>query len=531
MSIRLKLLLSFLGLSLIGALIGVVGIVSLNSMKAADDDSYKYGTRGLLVVMQIFQGMDQVKVGMRDEALSNDDLGNRIANEAYQKGLETFNKGVAAYEASIIGPDQRSLFNLLKEAANEYFPLATQDMTLGLQDKNEEAAALIRTPAFVKARADMNVAIQKLTDYEATYVARLHDANTALGEFSDVLMAIIIALGVAVSIILGLLVTNSINRPVRRVNEELRIASTSLESASSQVSASSQQLSSSSSELASSIEEMTSSLEELQSIIEANTKSVNQGELLMQETVTEVNRVSDKMQDLKVALGDISKNSKRISKIIKVIDDIAFQTNILALNAAVEAARAGDAGKGFAVVADQVKALAQKSADAAKETADLIEQALAASDNGETLGNASIDIQLVAAEKAGKVAVILDEVNRASKEQLKGANQITQAVTQVNSVVQNTASSSEENAAAGEELQAQAESLAGNVTSLDRIINGRPKGAAAGAERAPNRSAPPPPSRSKAGLALPRNPGPKAVSGIEVTKPEDIIPLKDFKDF
>jgi len=326
------------------------------------------------------------------------------------------------------------------------------------------------------------------------------------------------------------LVTGSITKPVRRVNEELREASTALESASGQVSSSSQQLSSSSSELASSIEEMTSSLEELQSIIEANTKSVNQGELLMQETVTEAKKVTDKMVELKAALGDISKNSKRISKIIKVIDDIAFQTNILALNAAVEAARAGDAGKGFAVVADQVKALAQKSADAAKETADLIEEALSASEKGEDLGNASIEIQMVAAEKAGKVAVLLDEVNRASKEQLKGANQITQAVTQVNSVVQNTASSSEENAAAGEELLAQSESLAENVVRLDKIINGK-NNRTASPSKAPTRPASPQATRTKAGLALPRAEGTRAVTGIEVTKPEDIIPLKDFKDF
>ena len=529
MSIRLKLILSFLGVSLIGAVIGLVGIFSLSSIKAADEQSYQNGTNGIVITMQIFQGFDAIKVAIRDEALSNDDVGNRQADEAYHKGVDQFNKALVAYEATVSDAEDRANYSAVKTAAAAYLPLTAQQMDLGLQNKNAEATALTRTPQATKIRADVVNAVQKMIDYNVAYVAKYYKANSQLADLANVVMLVILILGVVVSVILGLLVTNSITKPVRRVNEELREASNALESASGQVSSSSQQLSSSSSELASSIEEMTSSLEELQSIIEANTKSVNQGELLMQETVVEAKKVTEKMVELKGALGDISKNSKRISKIIKVIDDIAFQTNILALNAAVEAARAGDAGKGFAVVADQVKALAQKSADAAKETADLIEEALAASENGESLGNASIQIQMGAAEKAGKVAVILDEVNRASKEQLKGANQITQAVTQVNSVVQNTASSSEENAAAGEELLGQAESLAENVSQLDRIINGKQRGKSAVPEKAPSRH--PTTARGRAGLALPRAEGPKTVSGIEVTKPEDIIPLKDFKDF
>jgi methyl-accepting chemotaxis protein len=181
------------------------------------------------------------------------------------------------------------------------------------------------------------------------------------------------------------------------------------------------------------------------------------------------------MSELKVALTEISGNSKKIAKIIKVIDDIAFQTNILALNAAVEAARAGDAGKGFAVVAEQVKSLAQKSADAAKETADLIERAIDSVSQGESLGQVALDAQLMVTEKAGKVSVLLDEVSRASREQLKGANQITQGVNQINSVVQATAASAEENAAAGEELLSQAEGLRGSVSGLNVLVLGSAK--------------------------------------------------------
>lgn len=277
----------------------------------------------------------------------------------------------------------------------------------------------------------------------------------------------------ALLIFIVFLIARGISRPILAVNGELASASEALESAALQVSSSSQELSSGSSQLASSIEEMTSSLEEMQSTIEANSKNVNQSEMLMRDTSSETADVTRRMNELKVSLDGISANSKKIAKIIKVIDDIAFQTNILALNAAVEAARAGDAGKGFAVVAEQVKGLAQKSAEAARETADLIERAIDSVSEGESLGQAALEAQLGVADKAGKVGILLDEVNRASKEQLKGATQITQGLAQINSVVQATAASSEQTAATGEELLSQAEVLKRNVDRLGEVIKGR----------------------------------------------------------
>jgi len=194
----------------------------------------------------------------------------------------------------------------------------------------------------------MMSALQAHLDYIKLYYGKtLVERAGSSSSFLNALMIAIAAAGVAAALLLGLVLSRSISRPVARVTRELREAAKSLESASLQVSSSSQELSSGSSELASSLEEMTSSLEELQSIIEGNTRSVGQGELLMRETADESHKVTDRMGELKTQLGDIAGNSRKISKIIKAIDDIAFQTNILALNAAVEAARAGDEGKGL----------------------------------------------------------------------------------------------------------------------------------------------------------------------------------------
>ncbi len=278
---------------------------------------------------------------------------------------------------------------------------------------------------------------------------------------------------VVMGVILMLSVYFFVGRPISRISMRISDGSEQLESASYQISSSSQQQASFATELASSVEEISSSIEELQSVVEMNTKNINQSELMMRDTNDGAKQVSGQMEELKEALLEINENSQQIVKIIKVIEDIAFQTNILALNAAVEAARAGDAGRGFAVVADQVKDLAQKSAGAASETAMLIEKAISSVDKGEALGEKVLEIQLKSGEMTQKVATLLDDVNRSSQEQMRGINQITAAITQTNQGVQQSAASTEETAAASEELLSQAGELNGMVDELNLLVKGK----------------------------------------------------------
>lgn len=345
------------------------------------------------------------------------------------------------------------------------------------------------------------------------------DDITALAEELTSVMLYIGAFSLVILIaILIVLIVFSVSRPVSRVVQKLTIGSDNLESASQQIAASSQQLSSGNSELAASIEEITSSLEELQSVVETNTKNINESELLMQETSANSSRVSQDMTILSEALDEIGSNSKEIVKIIKVIEDIAFQTNILALNAAVEAGRAGEAGSGFAVVADQVQDLAQKSSEAAKETALLIERAIESINKGQSIGTTVKEAQEKTGEMTSNVTTLLNEVNRASKEQMKGINQITQAVTQTNSVVQQTASSAEETASASEELLGQSEELNGVVDQLNIIVKGKTS------EKIVH------PQARRTAVKAPVNHSAPADNGFN---PDDIIPMNDeeFSEF
>lgn len=251
------------------------------------------------------------------------------------------------------------------------------------------------------------------------------------------------------------LINTSLNKTLLMINQ----SSDQVAGGSEQVSSGAQALSQGATEQASSIEELSATINEISGQTKKSADNAADARAQSEKATAEILESNQKMQEMIAAMNDISDKSNEIGNIIKTIDDIAFQTNILALNAAVEAARAGTAGKGFAVVADEVRNLAGKSAEAAKNTAVLIQEAIQAVEIGTKMadGTAAAMMSVVNGSKA--VSGLIDEIASATNDQASAINQVTSGVDQITSVIQNNSATAEESAAASEELSSQAQML------------------------------------------------------------------------
>jgi len=265
-------------------------------------------------------------------------------------------------------------------------------------------------------------------------------------------------------------------RILKRIIGGLGNGSEEVVAASGQVSAASQSLAEGASEQAASIEETSAALEEMTAMTRQNVDNAGQADTLMKSAGEIIVHANSSMGELTGSMDEISRASQETSKIVKTIDEISFQTNLLALNAAVEAARAGEAGAGFAVVADEVRNLAMRAAEAAKETAVLIDGTVKKVEAGAGLVVRTDQAFREVAESVQKVGELVAEIAAASGEQSKGIDQIHAAIMGMDKVVQGNAANAEENAAASEELNSQAESMKGHVFELVALVDGKKNG-------------------------------------------------------
>jgi len=459
------------GLILLSTVLAVVAIVSLNGI-GKNAHSLATDTVPGIVYASAIRGDELALRGDYLRHIAESDPATIAqVEQSIAKNSDLLTADMKSYEDSITSEEDRGNFEKLKPEIAAVSQGWEKVLPVSRTGKNVEAYQLYVaevTPHMDSVRDQLIVMVdwnKKMSD--KTIAETIQTVGTSWW-LTLVLGIVSVVVGVGMSWFM----IRVLNRQLTATVGELTDSAEQIASAANQVAASSQSLAQGASEQTATIEETSSASAEIDSMARRTTENSRNSAGLVKHAQEDFEKANQSLAEMVGAMDGINASSQKISKIIKVIDEIAFQTNILALNAAVEAARAGEAGMGFAVVADEVRNLAQRCAQAAKDTADLIEESIQKSDGGRVkVDQVAVAIRAITAESA-KIKVLVDEINLGSVEQTSGIGQISKAITQMEQVTQSSAANAEESAAAAEQLNAQAEAMKDIVEGLRAMVDG-----------------------------------------------------------
>lgn len=390
--------------------------------------------------------------------------------QEYQETAAQVEKRLAEYQPLIDNEGSRNLFGTVHTRFQE-LTKAHEELVQHLDRQQfDQVQKVMDERVFPRVEA-IAAEASRMTQQDA---ARMTAANEQQGTKAGTGLWMVLGLTGLCLVVGGFafaLVT-SVSRKLKDMAFTMSESADQVASVAAQVSSSSQALAQASSEQAASLEETSASSQELATMTHTNEQSSQLASESVQETDRQVKVANDTLAKMVGSMHEINASSGKISKIIRVIDEIAFQTNILALNAAVEAARAGEAGMGFAVVADEVRNLAQRCAQAAKDTAVLIEESIATTTEGSGRLNRVVEAIQGIDQQASRLKEQVEQVSQGSREQSRSISQISTAVAQMQRVTQNTAASAEQGASASQQMSAHAEAVRTAVARLHAMVGG-----------------------------------------------------------
>ena len=468
-TVKKRISIGFAMVITITALVGAVGIFSLWTVNKLNTQLATSDMPGALIMATIKDDTTQAYALIEKHVRSTDMAEMQEVEDNYEKLYKFNTEQFAAYDKTILKEENRQLLNNLLSTAKSYATARKEIIRLSHNGEKAKANAFMHDvfqPEYNNYRASVEELMKWNRDNATQTAAETgQKVHTAIS-----IISFSIAGAMALAIFSAFLIVRRTNQVLFKAITSLKEGSTQLSAASFEVSEASNSLAQGASEQAASIEETSASLEEMSSMTASNAQSARQAKGIAEDMRKAADESTQHMREMEQAMDAIKDSSAGISQIIKTIDEIAFQTNILALNAAVEAARAGEAGAVFAIVAEEVRNLAQRSANSAKETSSKIEGALRSSERGVQISAKVAGSLGGIVGKARDMNAIVSEIATATDEQNKGIRELSEAVTQMDKVTQGNASSAEETAAASQELNGNAASLNDTVHELMSLV-------------------------------------------------------------
>jgi len=473
MTISKKLFLS-IGAALVAALVmAALTLSSLARVRSGMDRVINENAKKQLLANQIYIHLTEtisLTRGTELKSLLHDQASVDQIHEQTRAELKKLDANAAQMMTLATTPETQEFMQAITAGSTRLDQL-DQTIYQKASNRDTDAALAVLSNDFVPFANQLQQRAAQLADAQSEKMAQesqnVRSTESQAVTLTLIMLLLFIAIGaVVVKIVFG------INRSLLHTATSLSDGAEQIAAAATQVSAASQTLAQGATQQAAAIEETSASTEEINSMARRSTDNSRTTATLVGDSQQRIAAANQNLADMVTAMNDLTDSSGKIAKIIKVIDEIAFQTNILALNAAVEAARAGESGMGFAVVADEVRNLAQRSAQAAKDTAVLIEDSIAKTTNSKAKVNQVAEAIYAITDEASRIKILVDEVSQGSEEQSRGIEQIGKAITQIEKVTQTTAASSEESAAAAQQMSAQSETLRQTIAQLRSMVTG-----------------------------------------------------------
>jgi methyl-accepting chemotaxis protein len=449
--------------------IGGIGLFSVKQVAQITQRLNDYTVPGLISIDQVNARTEALLAAVIQHIHSTTPEERNEVEREIAATLREVAEGRAGYQKSINTARGRELFAHTVVALDRFEQVMKSVVLLSKEGQTEKAAALYAAEG-TSSMEELDRTLAEINDFTKAHGVAEAGTAVAAGNTASLWIWSILAASIGCGSALAFAVVRGINRGLLRTVSELSTGAERVASAASQVSSSSHALAQGATEQAASLVQTSASSEEIHSMARRNTEHAAAAADFTAQSEQKCSATNQALGEMVTAMDEIGASSQKISKIIRVIDEISFQTNILALNAAVEAARAGEAGLGFAVVADEVRNLAQRCAQAAKDTSELIENSIGKSREGRTKVDHVAKVILGITEETLKVKTMVDEVRTGSTEQARGIEGISTAILQMERVTQATAAGAEESANTARELNSQAEAMQRVVKRLTTMV-------------------------------------------------------------